>query len=82
MDDPFKLDLHGYDEHYIRDVLDTFYEDAGKYGRRLIEIRMSGAMARKLQLDPGADPSYRGVPITVGPMDFPDTIEIAMAPVQ
>ena len=78
-DDTFRLDLSGKDREYIQDVLDTFLEDATRYRRKLIEIRMTKPMVIKLGIAE-AHPSYRGVPVTVTDTGFQDTIEVVLGP--
>lgn len=80
-DDTFRLDLTDKDEDYIREVLDTFRDDAHRYRRKLIEIRMTKPMAMKLGIAESS-PSYRDVPVVVANTGFEDTIEVLLGPLQ
>jgi hypothetical protein len=83
IDDTFSLDLADYERPYIEEVLDTFVEDAGSYGRKVLEIRMSKAMYQRLEIDtcpPGG--SFKGVPIALFENDYEGTIEVILGPLR
>jgi hypothetical protein len=51
MDDTFRLDLAEHSKEYVAEVLGAFLDDAGRYGRKLVEIRMSKAMLDRLAIE-------------------------------
>ncbi len=78
MDDVFRLDLADYDRPYIEEVLDTFVERACGYGRKVIAIRMSKAMFRRLGIKTGG--CFRDVPVAIVDNDCEETIELILGP--
>ena len=82
MDDTFRLDLADCDKEYTQNVLDTFLEKAADHRRKLIEIRMSQAMADRLGIeDRRAAGSFRGVPVAVCDTGFEGAIEVILGPI-
>ena len=82
MDDSIRMDLAGYDQAYIHEVLTTFIEMAPNYGRVLIEIWMSGMMLDRLEIERGSDGAFfKGVPVKVWNTGFDETLEVIFGPV-
>ncbi len=81
MKDTIRLDLEGYDQAYIMETLDGFYETLPKYGRELVEIRMRACMSERLPLDIGdAGATVNGVRVKIVDTGFDGTIEVVSIP--
>jgi hypothetical protein len=78
--DVFRMDLEGYDKAYVEEVIDTFRQDASKYRKKLVEIRMRKAMIGMLEAEKSKAPAINGVPIVVTDTGFDGTIELVLGP--
>lgn len=79
MDDIFRVDLAGYDEAYVEDVLDGFLQNAHRYGRKLLEIRVSESMFKRLEVENRvAGGFFKGVPVVIVSIPFEESIEVVV----
>jgi hypothetical protein len=76
----FRWDLEGYDKEYIEELIETFLQDATRYGRKLIEVRMRLAMLEILEIHDTHGAHFRNVPIAVVDTGFDGTIELVLGP--
>lgn len=81
MDDTIRLDLADYEKSYIEEALSGFIEEAHRYGRKVIAIRMSKVMFERLEiLSSPSGGSFAGVPVVIADTGFEGTIEVILGP--